>query len=290
MSFFFDLTKLGELFQEQCINYKDDWVSGFFAAYDYWPLFVGLIILGLTLEHREVFYVLVFFGGLFNALINWGLRAAISQEGPEPDCFSDIQMPAYATDGLTFLTVVTMIASGYTYGVPVRWFKLALFWVGGPVGIYARIWLRANTPAQMMAGTGFGLAEALIYSTVLLYVFTYERIDKWFLRHNNMIVGSDCQDTMIRPHTPVVVTSAPIRHICAKINSSDGYNNARLLEIVEVRRAQQDEAQQMRTQRLDYERANGLQSMPASSSGPEFGDRVTIAETGVTIRYWNVNI
>jgi hypothetical protein len=253
MSFFFDLTKLGELFQDQCINYSDDWASGFFAAYDYWPLFIGMIIIGLTLEHKEVFYVLVFWGGLSNALINWGLRAAISQPGPEPDCFQDIQMPAYATDGLTFLTTIVMISSGYTYGIPIRWFKLSLLWIGGPIGLYARVWLRANTPPQMMAGTAVGIIEGLIYTNILLYVFTYERIEKWFLQTGNWWRGYDYQDTMIRPYRPVVVTDSPLSMICIKINSSAGYNYARLVEVTDDRRRKRDEIQRMRKKRVERE-------------------------------------
>ncbi len=235
MSFYFDLTSIGKLYESDCENFADGWISGFFAVYDYWPLFLSFGLFGLTLEHREVFFCIVLKGMLLNGLLNWGFREAINQEGPEPMCSSSAQMPAYASDGLTFLIIVLMISSGMIYGVPIRWFKLSMLWIGGPIALYTRTWLRFNTGPQMLAGCAFGLVEGLIYCLILRYVFTYDRIDRWFLRSHRL--GRDYEDTKIRPDRPTLVFQQVPDKMTAKLGSMIGTRDEQIADAMQHRRA-----------------------------------------------------
>ena len=201
MSFYFDLTSIGKVYEAECINYSDSWLSGFFAVYDYWPLFISFAIIGLTLEHREIFYCLVLKGMFLNGLLNWGFRELIGQAGPEPGCSASTQNPAYASDGLTFLFVTLLCASSMIYRVPIRWFKLSILWIGGPLAIYTRVWLRFNTGLQLLSGVGFGLVEGILYCLLLNFFFTYDRIDRWFLRGGTFRQGlRRHKDTPQSPH------------------------------------------------------------------------------------------
>ena len=219
---FFNLANISEMLEKECINFEYSTISGLFFVYNFWPLFIGFLTFGMLIQHKEVFYFIVFSGMVFNTLINWGLREAIGQVGPEPDCFADKQMPAYQSDFLSFLTTTIMLSSGYIYQVPLRSFRIGLLWIAGPIGICARIYLRANTPQQLMAGVGFGILEGFLYSMILLYIFTYTRIEKWFLRTNSWWRGSDFQDTMINPSQPVIISDARLERVTVKMDSYNG--------------------------------------------------------------------
>lgn len=230
MSFYFDLTSIGKVYEAECINYHDSWLSGFFAVYDYWPLFLSFAFIGLTLEHREIFFCLVLKGTFINGLLNWGFREAIGQAGPEPSCSSSTQNPAYASDGLTFLFIILLCSSGLIYDVPIRWFKLSILWVGGPLALYTRVWLRFNTGLQLLAGCGFGLIEGVLYCLLLYYVFTYERIDRWFLRSTRF--GRDYEDTKIQPRRPTVVFEQVPSAVNAKLGSMIGVQDTLLASMM----------------------------------------------------------
>lgn len=230
MAFFFDLTKLSKILEVQCLNYDDSLTSGFFFAYNFWPSIIGAVGIGIFVAHKEVFYTLLMTGFTINAAINWGIREGIGQDGPESNCFTGNQMPAYAADGITFIATTFMIGSGCVYHVPLRWFTLAMIWVGGPVALYARVWLRTNTPAQMFAGAGFGMTEALLFLFILKHVLTYDRIERWFIRSSSWIIGSNYQDTLIRPQVPVLCVNTPISELLLKVNTSNGVQKARTAE------------------------------------------------------------
>lgn len=230
MSFFYDLVELGNVLKHACINFDDTLTSRFFVAFDFWPIIVGAVGVGVFVAHKEVFYTLLITGWTLNALINWGLREAIDQIGPESLCFSAKQMPAYAGDGIAFLGASFLVASSYIYSVPLRFFTIVMLSVGGPLALYTRLWLHANTPAQMFAGAGFGLAEALIFLFILKYVFTYDRINRWFLMSNTWLVGANYQDTLIQPWRMVLTAYMPTQELYVKINSTEGFQRARMFE------------------------------------------------------------
>lgn len=238
MSFYFDLTSIGRVYEAECINYSDSWLSGFFAVFDFWPLFISFAVIGLTLEHREIFYCLVLKGMFINGLLNWGFRELIRQPGPEPSCSSYAQNPAYASDGMTFLLVTLLCSSSIIYKVPIRWFKLSILWIGGPLAIYTRVWLRFNTGLQLLAGVGFGLVEGILYCMVLNFFFTYERIDKWFL--SGVKFGNDYEDTKIRPSRPTIVLDQVPKQMNAKLGSMIGPQDAILADAMKMK-ARMDE-------------------------------------------------
>jgi hypothetical protein len=223
MSFFFDLiNNIGEVYKTDCINYDNSLLSRLFATYDLWPIFLTFAIIGLTAEHKEVFFFIVLFGTFFDGLLNWGWRALIGKDGPEMTCTTHGQNPADASDAITFLYTIILGASILIYNVPIRYFKLTILGVGGPLAIYTRVWLRFNTGLQLISGACFGFVEGAIYCYILYKVFPYENLDRWFLRKDTFLFGKDFEDTNIRPDTPTLVFDRDPLLVKAKLRSTTG--------------------------------------------------------------------
>lgn len=219
MSGWFDLSSVGKTYENDCTNFDNSYVSGFWVIADFWPIFATFIILSITINKVELFSLVVLKGGALNILINWAAREIIRQYGPEPNCSSDWQMPAYASDSLAFLTTTLLGASGFIYDVPISMFNSTVLWVGVPVALYARIWLRFNTGPQLLAGAAFGVVEGIIYCLVMRYILRYKRLRRWFLRGKKFFISS-CQDTLINSRFPFVYLAYSPKEMILKLEAS----------------------------------------------------------------------
>ncbi len=199
---------ISRLYSGVCLNYKDDMWTGFFIMMDWWPWYVGFILVGLLLEHAEIFYSLFALAFVADFYINWGLRLAIDSAPPEIYCTTQQQMPAYATDGITFITMSLMILSGACFNFALRWYKIILIAVLGPVAIYSRIWLHNNTPQQLLGGIASGFGNTIMWSTVIFVLLTYCYAR---LVHSTFL-GTAYIDTLTNSYEPVICyNSIPIR-------------------------------------------------------------------------------
>lgn len=218
MSNLFDLSAIGSAYEKDCKNFDNSYISGFFIAYDFWPIFAMVAVITLTIGRIEAFALLVLKGGALNSLINWGVRELIAQEGPEPGCSAKYQMPAYASDALSFICVCLFCSSGFIYDVPINILNSTIIWMGVPAAIYCRIWLRFNTGPQLVAGNAFGIFEAIIYCLFLRYIMVYIRIENWFLKGKKIFTS--CQDTLINPKKPFIYLSHSPEKLKLKLEGS----------------------------------------------------------------------
>jgi hypothetical protein len=193
---------VSRLYSNVCLNYKNDMLTGFFIMMDWWPWMIGFMFVGLLIEHAEVFYAMFAIALVADFYINWALRLGISgyiTTSPEIYCTTQQQMPAYATDGIAFITLTLMILSSVGFNFGLRWYKIILISILGPIAIYTRVWLHLNTPQQLMAGLASGTVNFVVWSTAIYLVLTrfYPRIV------HTSFLGSDYMDTLTDPYMPV---------------------------------------------------------------------------------------
>ena len=194
---------LAHIFDLTCVNFKGGFVEGFFIALNMWPAFVAFILMGIVLEHTEIFYSA--FAWVFWAewLINWGIRLAVGQPGPEFGCEPSVQVPALATDLLTMSTVFLLISSSYSFDFPVRWYKLLMITIFGPLAIYSRVYLKFNTPGQLLWGVLSGLVMGILWSILIYYVLSRWRTSILY----KTFLGTDYIDTLINMHAPILASN-----------------------------------------------------------------------------------
>ncbi len=190
----------GHVFSLVCENLDDDVITSGFLFYDMWPFYLGILLIGVTIEHSEVFYSLVTWIFFIDFFFNFGIRSAIDQPGPQLICTSSIQMPAYATEGAMLLTMYLLISSSVSFNFSLRWLKIFIIGVFLPLGIYSRIWLHFNTPQQLLAGSAFGIFFGLVW--VVVTRFLVDRFYGSILFKT--FVGTDYIDTMINRLNPVI--------------------------------------------------------------------------------------
>lgn len=196
-----------KIFSNYCVNVPFNLWSGFFVGLNFWPFIIGMGLLAMILIHTEVFYAAFAWVVWIGFLINWGIRAAINQEGPDNICSSSIQMPAYASDGMTLITLFLMISSSVSFNFSLSWYKLLILGVFGPLTLYGRVWLHYNTPQQLLAGNLSGLIQAACWIVIIDYV-----LKNWYKSILfKTFLGTDYIDTIINPYRPVFCyTNLPV--------------------------------------------------------------------------------
>jgi len=225
MSSFFDLFSVGKAYSNDCFNFDNNYVSGFFLVFDFWPIYVAFILLAIKINRAEIFADVVLAGGSLDLVINWVFRDYVfSQNGPEYVCSSSYQMPAYASSALCFLFTTLIISSGFIYKVKLSFVNSFMLFVGIPVALYARVWLRFNTGPQLLVGALFGIIEGVVYCFFMKFVFTYKFLRKWMLESKGGIMGflfGSCQDTLLRPKHPYIFLDKPPSKIHLKVSGKD---------------------------------------------------------------------
>lgn len=193
-------TKMYNMF---CENIPGDYWTGLFVGLDYWPIIINFILVGILLEHTEVFYSAFFWSFFADQMINWAWRAIFNDMGPQPICAAPIQMPAYATDGIAFITLYLMICSSVCFNFSLRWYKILLIGVFGPITVYGRIYLKMNTPQQLLAGVLSGTGCAFVFILITYWVLTrkYESLVY------KVFFGTQYIDTLINQFRPVLCTN-----------------------------------------------------------------------------------
>lgn len=208
---------LGHIFDTVCVNYNGEFVEGFFIAINFWPLFVGCILLGIVIEHTEVFYSAFSWAFFAQTLINWGIRIGVNQSGPEAVCSVSKQLPTLSTDLMTFSTLFLMIMSGFCFDFSIRWYKLLMITIFGPVVIYARVYLKLNTPQQLLWGVLSGFIGFVCWSILIYYVLTRWKTSILY----KTFLGTDYIDTLLNTNQPILATNMHPLQIQLKIKDHD---------------------------------------------------------------------
>ena len=206
MSTIFDLGSIGSLYEDACLNFSDTWISQFFLVFDYWPIFLTFLFMGLAFQHSEVFYLILTFGTMGDGLARWGLAVAFDQRGPEPTCSDDQQMPALAPQSITFLLTVVWMMTSHIWSIYITWYKVGGLYLAATIALGARAWLRFNTGPQMLAGCATGLVTGLVYSYLVLWLATQRRLDRHLLVTPTLTFIPWFQDTLVRPMKPIVTS------------------------------------------------------------------------------------
>jgi len=194
---------LAHIFDLSCINYTGGYIEGFFIMINFWPLFVALILMGIVIEHTEIFYSAFAWAFWGQWLINWGIRIAINSPGPEAVCSPSVQLPTLSTDLMTFSTLFLMIMSGFAFDFPIRWYKLLMITILGPVVLYARVYLKLNTPQQMLWGVLSGFIGAMCWSALIYFVLRRYKTSILY----KTFLGTDYIDTLMDHHRPILATN-----------------------------------------------------------------------------------
>lgn len=194
---------LSHVFGLTCSNLDGGFVDGFFIMINFWPSFVAFILVGIVLEHTEIFYSAFAWAFWGEWLINWGIRLAVNVPGPQFGCEPSVQVPALATDLLTFATLFLMIMSAYAFDFPIRWYKMLMITIFAPIAIYSRVFLKFNTPGQLLWGVLAGLVMSILWSLLIYYVLRRWRTSILY----KTFLGTDYIDTLINMHSPILATN-----------------------------------------------------------------------------------
>lgn len=226
MSSFLELGgTLGKSYAATCKNFTDDYISEAMIIFNYFPIYLTMIVFALSFNSRsEALIWILLSGGLFNWLISAGIRWLISAPGPQGECFVEQQMPAYATDILTFTIITALVCSTFIYKVYLSSRTTIFLATFAPFALYSNIWLRINTGPQLLAGLGLGLGEALLYCLLVAWIVDTKFIEKWLINRN--YIFALIQNTMIPGETVTLqLEDIPdkLKLKCASSSKEEGF-------------------------------------------------------------------
>lgn len=210
MSGYFDLINgLIPVYDANCIlQNSGSIITNFLVFYNFWPLFLSWVVIGITLVHYEYIYFLFTVVLLADFGINYGL---IMLFGPStniqpPTCPVDnYQMPALASERVIVLYVVGWFLVTYIYPRPLQVYKIWLFNVPAAIAIYDRLYLLFSTPEQMLVGAGIGFLEGLLFSLLFLWM-KHVGLDKVLIAAPSFLYLPPLADTLAYPETPTYVS------------------------------------------------------------------------------------
>jgi hypothetical protein len=174
-----------------CGNIHTDWFSLAMIAIDWWPLYLGIFVIGIFFMQNEIYWWIWSWWIFLQFFVNWGIREAVGQPGPEPRCSSLVQCPSYNTDGMTFIILYIAITSGMTLRVNVGWFKVFLITFFAVFSTFARMWLHINTPQQLLWGVLAGFVWALFASIVTRFLFFTPQVYEFLMTSRFMGIFED---------------------------------------------------------------------------------------------------
>ena len=168
MSGWTDLSEITALYEAGCfLNNPTSIITKFFVVYDFWPIFLTFVVIGITLVQYEYTYFLLTIVMLADGGINYGIQQAVgdSDNLQPPTCpLEPRQMPALASERIIVLYIVGWYLVTYIYPRPVDVSKIWMFNIAAVLALYARLYLLFSTPSQMLAGAGIGFVEGLLFS------------------------------------------------------------------------------------------------------------------------------
>lgn len=166
----------------------DSVVTQFFIIYNFWPIFLGYVMFGLTLVKCDYIFLLLTATNFTDNWVNYVLRSWVgtsSNYQPETCPLIPEQMPALAAERISVLYTVIWFLATFTY--PTRMGKSNILFLNfsSVLALYSRCYLGFSTPVQMFAGTGAGVVEGLILSLLFYFlkVHDYDKKIEYLLQY-----------------------------------------------------------------------------------------------------------
>lgn len=206
MSSWFDLAEAsGAAYAANCFGYEDTILSKTIVVLDYYPLFLTVGMLMLSITHFEVFYWVLTMGLFIDIPLNYGLRLLIgpSDNIQPPTCpITQYQMPAPGIEEITVLWVVGWGMALVLYPRVVSTSITALHTVIATCAAYTRVYLMFSSTAQLLAGAGVGLAVGIAYLACVVVADRFGLI-ALIVKAPATLLGWPI-DTMINQKSPTV--------------------------------------------------------------------------------------
>lgn len=161
----------------------DSAVTKFFVIYNFWPIFLGFIMLGITLVKCDYVFLLMTMSNFIDNGLNYALRTAV---GPSSnlqgiDCpIEPEQMPALASQRIAVLYTVMWFLATFTYPRRLGKANVLCFNFCTVLALYSRMYIAFSTPAAMLIGCLIGVLEGFMLSLFFFYLMRHE-YDKFII-------------------------------------------------------------------------------------------------------------
>lgn len=221
MSGFWDLTVLADYYETVCVGIDgDSAIAKFFVVYDFWPVFLSFVIIGITLVQYEYIYFLFTIVMLVDGAINYGAQKAVgaSDNLQPPTCpIEPNQMPALASERIMVIYIVGWFLVTFVYPRPMSTTKIFMFNIAGVLALYARFYLVFSTPAQMLAGAAIGFAEGMAFG-YLFWNLRKRGWDKRLIESPSILGLPPLTDTLAYPRSPTYVVEQEPDDVNVKVD------------------------------------------------------------------------
>lgn len=223
MSGWTDLSEITALYSANCVlSHPNSIITEFFVVYNFWPIFLTFVVIGITLVQYEYTYFLLTVVMLADGGINYGLQQAYgdSTNFQPPTCpIEPKQLPALAAERITVLYIVGWFLVTYIYPRAVDTSKIWMFNIAAVLSLYARLYLIFSTPVQMLAGTVVGFVEGLLFSWLFLWI-KEKGIDRVLIDAPGFCLFPALSDSLAYTDTPTYVTNSKPKLFLMKYHSN----------------------------------------------------------------------
>ena len=160
-------------------------ITKFFLIYNFWPIFMGYVMLGLTVVKCDYVFLLLTITNFMDNWINYSLRSTINNSSlfqPSTCPLLDDQMPALSSQRIAVLYTVIWFLATVTY--PTRMGKANILFINfsAVTALYSRLFLGFSTPEQMIVGALVGILEGVCFSLVFYYLKIH-KYDRWICHY-----------------------------------------------------------------------------------------------------------
>lgn len=162
----------------------------FFVLANFWPIFVGYLMLGLTVVKCNYEFLLLSASNFFDNWVNFTLRNWFGESDryqPDTCPLLEKQMPALASQRIALLYTTIWFLATFTYPKVFGKSNMLFLNFSMVLALYSRLYLGFSTPLQMLVGSAFGVLEGLLLSLFFYYlkVHRYDQsiealLRKWY--------------------------------------------------------------------------------------------------------------
>jgi len=185
MSDYHELQLLMDDVPDDCIiPNPESIVTQFFIIFDFWPIYLGYIFMGLTLVKCDYSFLLLTTTNFLDYLLNYVIRSAgweTTSYQPETCFAGPHQLSALAAQRVTVLYIVIWFMATFTYPTRISKSNVMFINFSAVLALFSRLYLGFSTPQQMLIGAAIGVGEGLFFSFVF-YFLMVRRIDRKFVR------------------------------------------------------------------------------------------------------------
>ena len=151
----------------------DSVATDFFVVFNFWPIYLGFVMLGFTLTKCNYVFLLLTVTNYLDNTLNYLLREGIgkSDNFQLPSCPILVdQMPALASEKVVCLYTVAWFLVIYAYPTAPGKSNIVLLNFCAVLALFSRCYLGFSTPLQMVVGAGIGASEGIILSFIYYYL------------------------------------------------------------------------------------------------------------------------